>query len=97
MKMQFGFAGRHPHDLDILPFDATGPACAERFECSFFCGKTRGVMDLRLRAFLAVLDLTFCIYSIEETITEAVNGIADSLVLDDVDADAGDHEFVCYR
>ena len=48
-------------------------------------------------AFLAVLDLPFCIYSIEETITEAVNGIADSLVLDDVDADAGDHEYVCYR
>src|SRR5437867_11002358 len=51
-------------------------------------------MDLRLRGFLAVFDLTFCIYSIEKTIAETLDRIAEPVVLDDVDADARDHQFM---
>jgi YfiH family protein len=39
----------------------------------------------------AVINLTFCIYSTEEAVAEALDGVADAFVLDDVDADAGDH------
>ena len=51
-------------------------------------------MDVRLCAFLAVLDLTFCIYSIEKAVAETLDGIPDSIVLDNVDPDAGNHRFM---
>jgi len=49
-------------------------------------------MNFRLIAFLAVLDLTFCIYSIQEAVAEALDGVANPIVLNNVDADAGNHE-----
>src|SRR5215510_6089296 len=93
MQMEFRFSGRQTCDLDILPFNTAGPAGAECLECGFLRGKSRGVVNFRLRAFLPVLNFSFCIYSMKETIAEALNGIADSLILHDVDADAGDHDF----
>jgi len=72
MQVEFGFAGWKPHDLDIFPFHARGPTRAERLECGFLGGEARGVVDLRLRTFLAVRDLTFCIYSIEKAVAEAL-------------------------
>ncbi len=51
-------------------------------------------MDVRLRAILAVLDLTFCIYSFQKAFAEAFRRSADALVLNDIDADAGDHKFM---
>ena len=95
--MEFGFARWEPHDLDILPFHTCAPTSAQGFERRFLRSEASGVMDLRVGAFLAVLDFTFCIYSIEKTVAEALNGIADPIVLDDVDTDAGDHECLCYR
>src|ERR1700733_14088161 len=91
MQVEFGFAGRKSCDFDIFPFDSGCPARAERFECSFLGGKPRSIVDLGLRTFLAVFDLTFCIYSIEKAVAEALKRIAYSIVLDNVDADPGDH------
>jgi len=92
VEVEFGFSGWQPFDFDIFPFHAGGPTGAERFEAGLFGRESRRVMDLGLYAFLAVLHLSFCIYSIEKAIAETLDRIADSLVLDDVDADAGDHE-----
>jgi hypothetical protein len=49
-------------------------------------------MNLRFRAILAVLLFTFCIYSIQEPVAEALDGVTNAFVLNNVDADAGDHE-----
>jgi len=48
-------------------------------------------MDFGLVAFLAVLNLTFCIYSIEKAVAESLDGVANPVVLNDVDADARNH------
>jgi len=93
VEVEFGFSGWQPFDFDIFPFHAGRPTGAERFEASLFGRESRGVMDLGLYAFLAVLHLSFCIYSIEKAIAETLDRIADPLVLDDVDADTGDHNF----
>ena len=61
-------------------------------------------MKFWLCAILAVLLFTFCIYSIEEAFPEALDGLTNAVVLNNVDADAGDHESFeignpdsCYR
>lgn len=51
-------------------------------------------MDRGIRTFVAVLLLTFCIYSIEKPLAEAFDGIANAIVLNHIDADAGDHVFM---
>jgi len=51
-------------------------------------------MDFGLRAFPAVSDFTFCIYSMEEAVAEALNGIADPIVLYHVDTNTGNHDFM---
>ena len=95
--MKFRLARGLPDDFDVFPFYAGGPTGTECFECRFLGGETGGIVDFRLRAFLAVFDLPFCIYSMKEALAEPLNGISDSLVLNDVDADAGDHGLLCYR
>ena len=97
VEMEFGFSGWQPLDFDIYPLHAGRPACSQRFESGFLGSKTRGVVNGRVRAFPAVLSLAFCIYSTKEPVAEALDGLAYSLVLNDVDADAGDHTLLCYR
>ena len=97
MQMESGFAGWQPHEFDVFPGHTGGPAGAQRFKCGFFGRKSRGVMNFRTRGFPAVLDLTFCIYSVEKAVAVAFDGLADPVILDDVDADAGDHARLCYR
>jgi len=97
VQVEFGFPRCQPDNLDIFPFHSRCPAGAQRFEGGFFGGKAGGVVDCGLARFPAVFDLTFCIYSVEKTIAEALEGAADPVILNDVDADAGDHQFLCYR
>ena len=94
MQVEFRLARGQTFDFDILPFDACRPTGTQRLECGFLCGEPGGIVDLRLSAFLAVLNLTFCIYSIEKTVAEALDGMAEALVLNHINADAGDHHFM---
>jgi YfiH family protein len=48
-------------------------------------------MDLRVRALVAILGFGFRIYSMEKPNAETLDGVANSLVLDYIDADTGDH------
>src|SRR6185369_3511284 len=79
---------------NVFPFHAGSPSRPQGFKCRFFGGEACGVMDYRKRGFLAVLDLTFCIYSIEKAVTEPFDGLAKPVILDDVDTEAEDHEFM---
>jgi YfiH family protein len=92
--VEFGFPGRKPLDFDIFPFHSSSPAGAESLECRFLGGKSRRVVDLGMNAFLTVLDLTFCIYSLEKAVAEPLNGVTDSIVLNNIDTDTGDHDFM---
>jgi len=95
--MKFGFARWQSLDFDVFPLHACSPTCAKRFECGFFCGEACGVVYFGLTAFLAVLDLTFCIYSIQESIAEALDRIPNAIILNNVDAYTGNHSLTCYR
>jgi len=95
--MKFGFAGWQAFNLDVFPLHSCGPTGAEGFEPRFLGRKTCGEMNLGLSTFLAVLDLTFCIYSVQETIAETLDRVPDAVILNDVDADAGNHQEICYR
>src|SRR3954462_15620271 len=94
VKMKLGLAGRQPHDFNILSLHPRSPSGAERFEGRFFRSKAYGIMDLGLCTFPAILDLSFCIYSIHEAVAETLKRIADPFILNDVDADTGDHQTI---
>jgi len=95
--MKFGFARRQTVDFDVFPLHACRPPRAQGLEGRFFRCKARGVVDFGLAAFLAVLDLTFCIYSIQESIAEALDRIPNAIILNNVDAYTGNHSLTCYR
>lgn len=92
MQSKFRLAGFESFDFDVLPLNAGSPARSQRLEGGFFGGETRSKMNCRVGGFLAIRLLSFCIYSIEEAVAEALHGIANAIVLDDVDANAGNHE-----
>src|ERR1041385_5565398 len=63
MQVEFGFSGGQPFDFDVLPRHSSGPAGSKSLEAGLLRGETCGEVNLRIRAFLAVENLTFCIYS----------------------------------
>ena len=91
MEVEFGFSGGQPFDFDIFPFHAGGPSRAERFERGLLRREARRKMDSRIRAAIAVRNLRFRIYSIEETWAEPRYRCPDAIVLDDVDAESRNH------
>src|SRR5262245_47861133 len=97
MQMQLWLTRRQSFHFDVFPFHPAGPAGAQCFKRRFLRCKSRGVMNLWICAFLAVLHLPFCIYSIEKTVAESLDRIANAFVLNDVNANAGDHMDLCYR
>jgi hypothetical protein len=67
------------------------PARAESFHSGFLGSEARGITLDAIGLGVAIANLFGCVNALEETLSEALNGLADARNFRDVDAGAYDH------
>src|ERR1700730_16313887 len=85
-------ASRHADYLAVPPAHPMVPAGAERFHGGFLGGEACGIALEPVRLRIAIAHLCRCEDALQETLPEALHGLADAGNFGDVDARAYDHE-----
>lgn len=91
VEAEFGSAAGGAVDLEFAPADATADAGAERLGPCFLGGKTGGETFGSGFAGLAVGNLSGCVDTFQEVLSEAPKAGLDALDFDEVCTDADDH------
>ncbi len=91
VQMQFRFSGRKLLHLNVFPFHTCGPTGSQCLKPRLLCGEPGGVVNHRISALRTVINFRLRIYSIEKARTKLLNGFANAVVLNYVDANAKNH------
>lgn len=91
VEMQLRFPRWQALYFDVFPLHTCGPTRSERLERCLFRRKSCGEMNSGICTVVAVGNFDFRIYSVEEAWPEFVEGFANALVLNHVNANTNNH------